>query len=119
MCTIIHEVPLPDRTKRMRIALYWFPFLGQTIGDATIISHLIPLFRRLVTSGLDEKTPTKILILGALGVTIIQVCYWLDQYWFATLRLAYNPFLGHVVLFYPGLILYSLEPCFRQSTWCV
>src|SRR5271165_1736720 len=31
--------------------------------------------------------------------TIIQVCYWLDQYWFATLRLGYNPFLGHLILF--------------------
>jgi hypothetical protein len=68
----------------MRIALYWILFLGQTIGDATILSHLIPLFRRLVTSGLDEKTSTQILVFAALGVIIIQVCYWLDQHWFAT-----------------------------------
>jgi hypothetical protein len=65
----------------MRIAIYWFLFLGQTVGDATILSHLIPLFRRLVTSGLDEKAPPTILVFAALGVTIIQVCYWLDQYW--------------------------------------
>ena len=38
-------------------------------------------------------------ILAVLGVTLIQVCYWLDQYWFATLRLKYNPLLGHLVLF--------------------
>jgi hypothetical protein len=87
----------PD--KAMRIARYWFLFLGQTIGDAMILSHLIPLFRRLVTSGLDEKTPPTILVFAALGVTIIQVCYWLGQYWFATLWLGYNPLLGHVVLF--------------------
>jgi drug/metabolite transporter (DMT)-like permease len=65
----------------MRIALYWFLFLGQTAGDATILSQLIPLFRRLVTSGLDEKASPKILIFAALGVAIVQVCYWLDQYW--------------------------------------
>jgi len=120
MC-IIREVPLPDRPKNkaMKIGLYWILFLGQTIGDATILSHVIPLSRRLVTSGLYEKAPPKILVFGALGVTIIQVCYWLDQYWFATLRLGYNALLGHVILFYPDLISYSLQPCFPQSTWCV
>jgi hypothetical protein len=83
----------------MGIALYWFLFVGQTIGDATILSHLIPIFRQLVTTGLDEKLPPKILVFAALGVTITQVCYWLDQYWFATLRLGYNLLLGHVILF--------------------
>ena len=29
----------------------------------------------------------------------MQLCYWLDQHWFATLRLGYNPLLGHVILF--------------------
>jgi len=83
----------------MKIALYWILFLGQTIGDATILSHLIPIFRRLVTSGLDEKPSTNILALATLGVIIMQVCYWLDQYWFATLRPGYNPLLGHLILF--------------------
>jgi hypothetical protein len=83
----------------MKIALYWILFLGQTIGDATILSHLISIFRRLVTSGLDEKPPATILVVATLGVIIMQVCYWLDQYWFATLRLGYKPLLGHVILF--------------------
>ena len=83
----------------MKIALYWILFLGQTIGDATILFHAIPLFRRLVTSGLYEKAHPKILVFAALGVIIIQVCYWLDQHWFTTLRLGYNAFLGHVTLF--------------------
>jgi hypothetical protein len=39
----------------MRIAIYWFLFLGQTVGDATILSHLNPLFRRLVTSRARRK----------------------------------------------------------------
>ena len=52
----------------MKNVLYLILFLGQTIGDATILSHLIPLFRRLVTSGLHEKTPPKILVFAALGV---------------------------------------------------
>jgi hypothetical protein len=91
-------VLLPDH-KVMKTALYWILFLGQTIGDGTILSHLIPLFRQLVTSGLVEKAPPKILVLALLGVTIIQVCYWLDLYWFATLRLNYNPLLGHLILF--------------------
>jgi hypothetical protein len=83
----------------MRIALYWILFLGQTIGDAAILSHLIPLFRQLVTSGLHEKTPLRTLVFAALGVIIIQVCYWLDQHWFATVRLRHNPLLGHLFLF--------------------
>jgi hypothetical protein len=78
---------------------YVILFCGQTIGDATILSHLIPIFRQLVTSGLDEKLPPKIIVVAALGVTITQVCYWLDQYWFPTLRLGYNLLLGHAVLF--------------------
>jgi hypothetical protein len=85
--------------KLMKIALYWILFLGRAIGDGTILSHLIPLFRRLVTSGVLEKVSPKILIFAVLGVTLIQVCYWLNQYWFATLRLNYNPLLGHFVLF--------------------
>ena len=89
MC-IIHEESQLNRTKR-RGSPYWILFLGQSIGDATILSHLIPLFRRLVTSGLHEKTPPKILVSAALGVILIQVCYWLDQHWFATLRLGHNP----------------------------
>ena len=83
----------------MKIALYWILFLGQIIGDATIVSHLVPLFRRLVTSGLDEKPSPKTFVFAALGVTIIQVCYWLGQHWFATLRLRYILLLGHVILF--------------------
>ena len=55
------------------MALYWILLLGQTIGDAKILSHVIPLFRRLVDSGLDEKPPSKILVSTLLGVTIIQV----------------------------------------------
>jgi hypothetical protein len=82
-----------------KIALYWILFLGQTIGDWTILSHLIPLFRRLVSTGIVEKTPPKIIVLAVVGVTMIQVCYWLDQHWFATLRQDCHPFLGHLILF--------------------
>jgi hypothetical protein len=95
----IHKVPPAGSYKAMRIALYWILFLGQTIGDTTILSHLIPLFRQLVTSGLHEKTPPKILVFATLGVTMIQVCYWLAQCWFTTLRLGHNSLLGHVILF--------------------
>jgi hypothetical protein len=87
------------RTKRMRIALYWILFLGQTIGDAAILSLLIPLFRRLVTSGHYEKIPPEIFVFAALGVIIIQVCYWLGQHWFVTLRLGHNSLPGHLILF--------------------
>jgi hypothetical protein len=52
-----------------------------------------------VTSGLYEKTPPQTLVFAALGVIIIQVCYWLDQLWFSTLRLDHNPLLGHLILF--------------------
>ena len=83
----------------MKIALHWILFLGQTIGDATILSHLIPLLRELITSGFGEKMPPEINVLVVLAVTIIQVCYWLDQHWFATLRLRYIPVLGNVILF--------------------
>ena len=83
----------------MKIDLYWILFLGQTIGDATILSHAIPIFRRLVSSELYEKTPPRILVFGVLGVILIQVCYWLDQHWFPTLRLGHNALLGHIILF--------------------
>jgi hypothetical protein len=83
----------------MKIATYWILFLGQTVGDLTILSHLIPLLRRLFTSGLYEKAPSKIFVFAALGVTLIQVCYWLNQRWFAALRVDQNPLLGHLVLF--------------------
>jgi hypothetical protein len=83
----------------MKIATYWILFLGQTVGDLTILSHLIPLLRRLFTSGLHEKAPSKILVFAALGVTLIQVCYWLNQRWFAALRVDQNLLLGHLVLF--------------------
>ena len=83
----------------MKIGLYWILFLGQTLGDATILSHAIPIFRRLVSSELYEKTPPRILVFGVLGVILIQVCYWLDQHWFPTLRLGHNALLGHVILF--------------------
>ena len=83
----------------MKIATHWTLFLGQTIGDVTILSHLVPLLRQLVTSGLDEKPPLKTSLIAALGVILIQVCYWLDRRWFATLRLCQNPLLGHLVLF--------------------
>src|SRR6516225_570113 len=83
----------------MKMALYWILLLGQTIGDAKILSHVIPLFRRLVNSGLDAKPPSKILVSTLLGVTIIQVCYWLGQHWFATLRLRHISLFGHLILF--------------------
>ena len=36
---------------------------------------------------------------AALAVTSIQICYWLNQRWFATLRLAQHPLIGHLILF--------------------
>jgi hypothetical protein len=45
----------PDKSKAMKIGLYWILFLGQTIGDATILSHIIPLSRRLITLGSTKK----------------------------------------------------------------
>jgi hypothetical protein len=95
----IEFTPLPDLKKRRELPLYWTLFLGQTVGDAAILSHLIPLFRRLVISGHYEKMPPKLFVFAALGVIIIQVCYWLDQHWFVTLRLNHNPLLGHLTLF--------------------
>jgi hypothetical protein len=54
---IIREVSAPDRTKdkAMKICLFWILFLGQTIADATILSHVIPIFRPLVSAELYEK----------------------------------------------------------------
>jgi hypothetical protein len=83
----------------MKIALYWILFLGQTVGDATILSRLIPLFRQFINSALDQKASPDILVFAALGVTVIQLSYWVDQHWFPTLRLRYFPLLGHVILF--------------------
>jgi hypothetical protein len=96
---IIRKVPPQKPNKVMKIATYWILFLGQTIGDVTILCHLIPLYKRLVTSGLDQKPPTEIFVYAAFGVASIQICYWLNQRWFATLRLGQNPLLGHLILF--------------------
>jgi hypothetical protein len=49
--------------------------------------------------GSTKKTSPTIFVFAALGVIITQVCYWLDLYWFATLRLGHNPLLGHIILF--------------------
>jgi hypothetical protein len=51
----------------MKIASYWILLLGQTSGDATILSHPIPLYRQFINSGLAEKTPTPILVFVTLG----------------------------------------------------
>ncbi|HYY30813.1 MAG TPA: hypothetical protein VE860_22945 [Chthoniobacterales bacterium] len=83
----------------MKIVLHWILFLGQTLGDAMILSHLVPMLRQFITSGLDGKPSPKIFVFAALGITVIQVCYWLDLHWFATLRLRYIPVLGNVILF--------------------
>ena len=96
---IIHRVPRLKPHKVIKITTYWTLFLGQTVGDVTILSRLIPLLRRLFTSGLDKTSSPKIFISAAVGVILIQVCYWLDQRWFATLWLSRNPLLGHLVLF--------------------
>jgi hypothetical protein len=93
--------PLPDfaREGLMKIAIHWILFLGQTIGDATILSHLIPMLRQFITSGLDGRMSPKIVVFAALGITLIQLCYWLDLHWFAMPRLRYIPVLGNVILF--------------------
>ena len=96
---IIHRVPRLKPHKVIKSTTYWTLFLGQTVGDVTILSRLIPLLRRLFTSGLEQKSPLKIYVYAALGVILIQVCYWLNQRWFATLRVGQNPLLGHLVLF--------------------
>jgi hypothetical protein len=83
----------------MKIASYWVLLLGQTSGDATILSNLIPLYRQFINSGLAEKTPTPILVFVTLGVIMTQVCYWLGQRSFPRLRLGHHPLLGHVILF--------------------
>jgi hypothetical protein len=38
---IIRKVPPQKPNKVMKIATYWILFLGQTIGDVTILYHLI------------------------------------------------------------------------------
>ena len=51
--SIIREVPLPDWTKdkAMKIGLYWILFLGQTIGDETILSHTDVELEQIVECG--------------------------------------------------------------------
>ena len=89
----------------MKISLYWILFLGQTIGFAGDSSP-----RGLLKTRLRNG-----IVFGALGVTIIQVCYWLDQCWFATLRMGYNALLGHVILFLSRLN-FRFSCVFRTST---
>jgi hypothetical protein len=56
--------------------------------------------------------PPKIFVFAALGVIIIQVCYWLGQHWFVTLRLGHNSFLGHLTLFLSRLNFIFAGPVF-------
>jgi hypothetical protein len=65
----------------------------------TILYELIPLYKRLITSGLEDKSPAEVFVYAVLGVSLIQMCYWPGQRWFATLRLDQNRLLGHVILF--------------------
>src|ERR1700730_3371951 len=49
----------------------------------------------------------------------LQNAGWLDQHWFATLRLGHNPLLGHLILFLSRLNFRFAAAVFSQSTWCV
>jgi hypothetical protein len=57
------------------ILRYWILFLVQTIGDLTILSHLIPILRQILGPGLNGTTPPGLFVYALVGVTLIQVGY--------------------------------------------
>jgi hypothetical protein len=78
---------------------YWILFLNQTLGDLTILSHLIPILRQVLASGLNGKTPPNLINCAVVAFTLIHVCYWLNQRWFAAIRMDRNALLNRLSRF--------------------
>ena len=93
------------------------PISGSNIGR--ILSHLVPILRQVLGPGLNEKAPPRLYVYAVLGVTLIQVCYWLNQRWVATVGWAGMHCLATSSNFYHELISYSPLRCFPPSTWFV
>ncbi len=97
----------------------------ETAGLGIILWQGAPIYRRILAGSVGPASP-ETLMLGLLGVGLIQVAYWLRRAAISSLKLKPLLFLSHIVLFISRLsfifgaalftaIMYYRFPEFEKS----
>src|SRR5438552_11752188 len=61
----------------MKIALNWLLFATESLGALIILWHGVPIYRRLLMGVTNEQGGANVFLWASIGVTVIQVSYWI------------------------------------------
>ena len=83
----------------MKIALNWLLFASESLGALIILWLGVPIYRRLLMGVTDEQAGAKVFFWASIGVTVIQVSYWIRLRCFPPPRFSRQLVLGHAIQF--------------------
>ena len=83
----------------MKIASNWLLFATETAGALTILWQGVPIYRRLLMGVTNEQAGANVFLWVSIGVTVIQVSYWIRLRCFPPPRFSRQLVLGHAIRF--------------------
>src|SRR5213075_901753 len=83
----------------MKIALNWLLFATESLGALIILWHGVPIYRRLLMGVTNEQAGANVFLWASIGVTVIQVSYWIRLQCFPPPRFKRRLILGHAIQF--------------------
>ena len=83
----------------MKIGLNWLLFATESLGALIILWHGVPIYRRLLMGVTNEQAGANVFLWASIGVTVIQVSYWIRLQCFPPPRFKRRLILGHAIQF--------------------
>jgi hypothetical protein len=83
----------------MKIALNWLLFATESLGALIILWFGVPIYRRLFMGVTNEQAGASVFFWASIGVTVIQVSYWIRLRCFPPPRFSRQLVLGHAIQF--------------------
>src|SRR5438094_6061403 len=81
----------------MKIALNWLLFATESLGALIIPWHGVPIYRRRLMGVTNEQAGANLFLWASIGVTVIQVSYWIRFRCFPPPRFKRRLILGHAI----------------------
>jgi hypothetical protein len=98
----------------MKIALNWLLFATESLGALIILWFGVPIYRRLFMGVTNEQAGASVFFWASIGVTVIQVSYWIRLRCFPPPR-----FSRQLVLGSRDSVFGASELCIHwRNVWC-
>lgn len=83
----------------MKLAPSWLLFTAESIGALIILWNGVPIHQRLLVGHTAQEAGSRVFVLGAVAVILIQSAYWIRLRCFPPLRFKRQLVLGHAIQF--------------------